>query len=188
MGRVYGEGNELRNARQGIGLRFAAIAAVALAAAAACLLIAAPARADSNCVVTQPYSLVSNTLSTITFVNNSRRDVDIDWLNYQAAVAAGEPYLLTYFSLPAGGTQDQGTWLTHPWKAIEPVTGWCLGYTISDTLTKTYVIQPPPGPLVLSPPVVTGDVALGSGLLASVGTYDEEITTRAFQWERCNDG
>lgn len=86
-----------------------------------------------NCVITQDRSISGDTPSSITFDNQSGVAVSIYWLNYSGN-------RIFYYALPSGQSYDQGTWLTHPWVAVDD-GGTCLGYTISDQLQKTYVIR-----------------------------------------------
>ncbi len=163
--------------------RRAAVLVVAVALVWACGSLARPgiARADSNCAITQDHSITGDTPSTIEFSNASGATVDIYWLDY-----VGQRVF--YNTLADGQGYQQETWLTHPWVAIDQENGACLGYTLSDVLDKSYEVQPPSGPLNLSPPVVTGSPALGYPLSALQGTYDDVITSRTYQWDRCPAG
>ena len=92
-----------------------------------------PAAPASACAITQDHSLESVTSSEIAFVNHTSRTVDIFWLDF-----AGERVF--YNTLEPNGSYTQSTWLTHPWVAVDRITGRCYGYTISDQATKTYEI------------------------------------------------
>lgn len=85
-----------------------------------------------NCEITQPRSIESVTRSEITFANRSEVTIDVYWLNY----SGGRVF---YYTLASGQSYLQRTWLTHPWVAVDR-SGTCHGYTLSDTLSKTYVI------------------------------------------------
>jgi hypothetical protein len=97
-----------------------------------------PPPENPNCVITQDHSIYGNTPSEITFDNQSGEDVSIYWLDYEGN------RVLYNENLAAGMSYTQPTWITHPWVAIAADES-CLGYTISDELSKTYVIQPRPG-------------------------------------------
>jgi von Hippel-Lindau disease tumor suppressor protein/WD40 repeat protein len=92
-----------------------------------------PAAPASACSISQHESLVSETASEIMFLNHTSRTVDIYWLDF-----AGERVL--YNTLEPNGSYTQSTWLTHPWVAVDRITGRCYGYTISDQASKTYEI------------------------------------------------
>ena len=85
-----------------------------------------------DCNITAPKSIIGVTRSEITFVNSSAVTLNIYWLNYVGA-------RVFYYTLGAGTSYLQPTWLTHPWVAIDS-SGVCHGYTLSDTLSKTYTI------------------------------------------------
>jgi hypothetical protein len=163
-------------------------AAAAAVACAAALLSAAPARADSNCVVTQDRSINSDNPSSIQFVNGSGRTVDIYWLNFNGEFEYQGVIGAPYNTLAPDQEYGQSTFLTHPWKALDSVTSACLGYTLSDTVEKTYVVQPPSGPQAFVAPGIQGTPSVGSQLTAIQGMYDDAITSYAYQWERCPDG
>jgi hypothetical protein len=92
---------------------------------------------NPNCVITQDRSISGDTPASITFDNQSGETVAIYWLDYTGA-------RVLYNTLTSGQSYPQGTWITHPWVAIDSDQN-CLGYTISDQPSKTYVIQPEPG-------------------------------------------
>jgi hypothetical protein len=94
--------------------------------------------ANPNCVITQDRSISGDTPSEITFDNQSGETVSIYWLDYEGN------RVLYNAELGAGTSYTQPTWITHPWVAIAGDES-CLGYTISDQPSKTYVIQPRPG-------------------------------------------
>jgi CSLREA domain-containing protein len=127
-------------------LRSAETASRALASATAVARTQALA-ADSNCDITQPRSIEGTTPSTILFVNESGRTVDLYWLDY-------EGQRVFYQTIPAGESREQPTWITHPWVTIDG-EGNCIGYTVSTEIEQTYVIQapvepPPPAGLVVN--------------------------------------
>lgn len=85
-----------------------------------------------DCNITAAKSIRGDTRSEISFVNSSGVTLDIYWLNYVGA-------RVFYYTLSAGKSYLQRTWLTHPWVAVDR-SGVCHGFTLSDTLSKTYVI------------------------------------------------
>jgi CSLREA domain-containing protein len=117
---------------------------------------------NPNCVITQDHSISGDTSSLITFDNQSGVTVSIYWLDYQGN-------RVFYNTLPSGQSYDQQTWITHPWVALD-AGGNCLGYTISDQLQKTYVIQPPPSG--------GGDLLVNSNADPGDGACDETCTLR----------
>ena len=86
------------------------------------------------CGIDQAASTESVTASNIEFVNQTSRLVDIYWLNF-----AGERE--RYATLEPGTGYDQPTWITHPWVAVDHLTGRCYAYMLSETLDQTLVIQ-----------------------------------------------
>ncbi len=97
------------------------------------MYVRTPAPPAALCAITQHRSLVSETTSEIMFVNHTSRIVDIFWLDF-----SGER--VYYNTLEQNGSYTQSTWLTHPWVAVDRITGRCYGYTISDQASKTYEI------------------------------------------------
>jgi hypothetical protein len=114
----------------------------------------------SNCTITQARSLESTTASSITFDNQSGTTVSIYWLDF-------EGNRVSYFTLPAGQSYVQPTWLTHPWVAVND-SNECLGYTISDQLDKTYVIRPTG---VGGTNVISGNNSVGIGIGLGGSTF-----------------
>ena len=117
---------------------------------------------NPNCVITQPASLASVTASNITFVNNSGAAASIYWLDFSGNRVGYRPGVSGPTPLAAGDSYTQPTWLTHPWVAVDP-EGNCIGYTISDVLAKTYVIEPRP------------ELANGAGGIRVSGGSETEI-------------
>ncbi len=91
----------------------------------------------SPCIVTHPRSIVGDTPADITFVSSNAHAVDIFWLDYSGA-------RVFYNTLPSGASYTQPTWITHPWVAIDKTNGQCIGYTLSDAVSKTYTIPASP--------------------------------------------
>jgi hypothetical protein len=87
----------------------------------------------AGCSITQDRSLPSTTTSEITFVNESGQVVDIYWINFNGD-------FVLYNTLQPGGSYVQRTFLNHAW-VVRTKAGQCIGYTISDAPSKTYVIQ-----------------------------------------------
>jgi uncharacterized repeat protein (TIGR01451 family) len=140
---------------------------------------------NANCVITQSNSINSDAASDINFDNESGVPVDVYWLDFPVgATPTSTGGRVFYFSLADGTSFDQPTFITHPWVAIDPATGACLGYTISDVPSKTYVIKPPP-PVELSDPSISGTPIVGGTLSVLQGTYGEAITAFTYQWDRC---
>jgi len=90
-------------------VRYSLVASLALVA-----VLAVPSLAgvvlpslDPN-YVTGLVSLNSDTDASIQFNNQTSFDVNIFWIDYAGAE-------VLYFTLPAGSSQMQGTFLTHPW-------------------------------------------------------------------------
>jgi Tol biopolymer transport system component len=93
-----------------------------------------PAAPSSACQITAGQSLNSVTPTNISFVNGTSRTVDIFWLDFN-----GNRVL--YNTLAPDGSYVQGTFVTHPWVAVDHITGRCYGYTLPEAGPTTYVIR-----------------------------------------------
>jgi hypothetical protein len=79
-----------------------------------------------------PNSTEGVTQSNMTVNNLSDEHVRIFWLDYEGD-------LVLYNELDAGGSYLQGTWLTHPWVAIND-EGTCTSYFLVNETTETWTV------------------------------------------------
>jgi hypothetical protein len=101
-------------------------------------LSGAPAQANS-CNITQDRSPSTATAATsIKFVNQSSRTLDIYWLDYNGA-------RVLYWTLSPGQSYDQSTYVGHPWLAVDQ-DNICRGYVIAGSQAITYTIVDDPVP------------------------------------------
>lgn len=98
-------------------------------------------------------SLRSATPTQIEFLNHSRQEIRIYWLNYQGQRQA-------YGSLQPGGVLRQGTFLSHPWVVTDVrdqalglylPSAWPSSVTVSDTIVELPAL--PCGRELMSAPV-----------------------------------
>ena len=87
----------------------------------------------TDCGIDQAASIESETASLMTFVNDTSRTVDILWLNF-----AGDR--VNYGTLEPGGSFGVSSFLTHPWVAVDHVTGRCYGYELADSAAETFTV------------------------------------------------
>lgn len=93
---------------------------IAVCAAIALPLLAAPAMAQSNCPEEQGLRSINSELpSAITFVNGTRDDVQVFWIDFQGAKQQ-------YGWIAPGQSHMQQTYVSHPW-AVYNRHGECLG-------------------------------------------------------------
>ncbi len=106
-----------------------------------CLLIggaaSGQARNDARvtaaaCGITQDRSSPSTTPATIEFVNQTGGTVYVYWVSFDGSRRL-------WFSLAAGGSQVQGTFIGHAWLVTDGA-GTCIGFVVSDQAQKRYVI------------------------------------------------
>src|SRR4051794_14691432 len=127
----------MRHCGRGRGVRFAVVAAATVAACAFSLLTASPARADSNCDVTQDRSLNSDQPVTIDFINSSGRTVSFYWRDFNGQFSFQGVVDAPYATLGTNSEYIQDTFMTHPWQAIDSISGACLGYTLPSDNSQT---------------------------------------------------
>jgi streptogramin lyase len=85
---------------------------------------AVPPAPEDPCLITQDHSVNSDTPVVLTFVNDTGATVEVYWLTFD-----GERRL--WLTLAPGESVHQDTYLTHPWLALDAVSGECVGYTLA---------------------------------------------------------
>lgn len=86
-----------------------------------------PTDSDSKFILAQNTSQCSKEGSrqaSITFVNNTNRQVDIYWVNYQCEE-------VKYNTLRPGQSYRQRTYVTHPWRVRDSQTGTIVGEIVT---------------------------------------------------------
>ena len=106
-----------------------------------CLLIGGAASGQARdqapisaaaCTITQDRSSPGTTPATIEFVNQTAGTVHVYWLAFDGSRQF-------WFSLAAGRSQMQGTYIGHAWLVTE-AAGTCVGYVVADQPQKRLVI------------------------------------------------
>jgi hypothetical protein len=90
-----------------------------------------PKYPDSSCrQEATSRSLNSNTATSFTLTNHTSKTLTLFWLNFQGQ-------RVSYGDVAAGGTKDQGTYLTHPWVVADPAGHCLLLFLVTDPVKIT---------------------------------------------------
>jgi len=135
-----------------------------------------PPAPPSTCEITQDRSSPSTTPAAIEFVNQTGGSVNVYWLSFDGSRQF-------WFSLAAGRSQNQGTYIGHAW-LVTDAAGVCVGFVVANQAQARYVIRtsgsPPPLPQV---PVTSGSY---KGLLEGNFVFFEVLSDRTITGFRSN--
>jgi hypothetical protein len=88
------------------------------------------------------------------------------------------------YTLPVGSPSSSSVDLGHTLRVV--VTATNADGKASATSTQTSVVTLPPAPSLVTAPAITGTLGSGSTLTVSNGTWDNGVSSFAYQWTRCN--
>ena len=81
------------------------------------------------------HSVNANTSTNVTFINTRPKKVTLYWIDYDGKrVSYGEID-------PAGGTQEQQTYVTHPWVVVDSETEVPIGVWNPQTWNSRAIIR-----------------------------------------------